>query len=586
MAERKVDMMLNPGLGASPLVSVISTQHGNRVALRVLGCEGSGPQTHAERPVTGGMSSQIKDLAPPLVAGIFSEPPAGHRLHGGPPSHCVRCLIDASPFPAIAFDAESSEGRIVSANTPFVKEFVQPGASLPIRLSEYLGEGVLASVRKIPDDKTLSLSDISMFVSHRLERTYDVHVRRHRLPNGSAKAVGLMFFSESTDRRRLQSRLRESEDIRQVLEGTTTEAVVRFSPDGVITYASPSSEILGGYAPVELLGRSAYEFVHPEESERLTRTHRSILESGALTVFEHRFRHKDGTWRTFETRARAVRHPETGEILEVHAAQRDLTDLRRGNQEKQLGLEAELSAVRTSMRSLTHDLSNIFSAMLVNEQFLEEELAALPGPPESADIAEIKVTAKELGEAIQRALQMVRDFRRSDVSSAAVDLNILLKPTSLSLILGARHRVDVSLCQTPALIRWHSGELIRMIDNFVVNAREAMAGTDKPCLKVETNIVDVDELLAFSLRRIARPLEPRKGRFVRMRISDNGQGIEEGIIDRIFEIGFSTKDGLGASRGDGMPMVVRCLEGMKGFLTLETSPGLGTTFAAYMPTSR
>lgn len=586
----------SPAAGFPPLVYTLTSQVGDRVALRVL------PSEVTAAPVSGvfcmagsrpneTLASQIQELAPPVVGGVLAESPdiTGHRFHGGPPSHCVRCLLDASPYPALAFDLDSGEGRVLTANTPFVKEMLPTGGGLPRRLADSFTQDLLTALHHIPEDRTLYFKDVPPPAPNGFVRAYDLHARIHTLPHGQGRPIGLLFFSERTDRRRLQERLRESEDVRRILEGTTTEAIIRTTPNGTITYASPSSEDLGGYKPEEVLGRSALEFLHPDEIERLARTHSVILDQGGLHVFEHRLRHKDGTWKILETRARAVRHPDTGEILEIHASQRDLTDLKRGKQERELALEAELSALRFEQRSLRHDLNNVFSVLLTNHQFLKEAAEELP--PNSvphAGLEEIRQCAAELHDASIRAVQMIRDHRRSDrdEAHAAVDLNVLLKPESLGLLLGSRQNLAVSLTQEPALVAGPAGSLIRMIDNLVVNAREAMSGVEKPRLTVSSEIALVDEAIVESVREDAYPLAPRIGRFVRIRIRDNGCGMSDQVRRRIFEVGFSTKTGPGAQRGDGMPMVARCLESMGGFATIASAPGKGTTFEIYLPTIR
>lgn len=586
----------SPVAGLVPLISLISTASGDHVALRVISSEAPEGDASSVFSAVGShpddaLTSQIQELAPPVVSGVLAESSdaIGHRFHGGPPSHCIRCLLDASPYPALAFDLATEEGRVLTANTPFVKEMLPPGVGLPRRLADCFPQDLLRVLHALPEGKTLYFKEVPPPVPNGFIRTYDLHARLHTLPHQQTRPIGLLFFSERTDRRHLQEQLRESEDVRRVLEGTTTEVIIRTTPEGIITYASPASEGLNGYKPEEILGRSAYDFMHPDEVERLVRTHEAILAQGALHVFEHRLRHKDGTWKILETRARAVRHPETGEILEIHTSQRDLTDLKRGKQERELALEAELSALRYAQHSLTHDLNNVFSILLSNHEFLQEAIEGLPPDAVSgAGLEDMRQCAGELHEASKRAAHMIRDHRRTDrdETPAAVDLNVLLKPESLGLLLGSRQNLSVSLTQEPALVAGPAGSLIRMIDNLVVNAREAMSGVEKPRLIVSSEIALVDEAIAESLSEDAYPLPPRAGRFVRIRVRDNGHGMTDQVRRRIFEVGFSTKAGLGAQRGDGMPMVARCLESMGGFATIVSTPGRGTTFEIYLPAVR
>jgi PAS domain S-box-containing protein len=106
-------------------------------------------------------------------------------------------------------------------------------------------------------------------------------------------------------------------DIITILEG-----------DGTIRYESPSVEPVLGYKPEEMVGRNAFEFVHPddvapviEEFIQGTRNPRDVVEA------EFRFRHKDGSWRILE--ARGYNLLEDPAVRGAVINSRDVTDRRR-----------------------------------------------------------------------------------------------------------------------------------------------------------------------------------------------------------------------------------------------------------------
>ncbi len=148
---------------------------------------------------------------------------------------------------------------------------------------------------------------------------------------------------DTTDRCGLIEKLKEGEDLRCILESTTTDVVSRMTPEGIVTYISPAGEVLTGFKDEEVVGRSGYEFIHPEDLERIQRDHATILTESVLHVFEHRTLCKNGSWRWFETRARAVRDPQNGAITEIHSSQRDISDRKRSEEESE-GLLRTLSA--------------------------------------------------------------------------------------------------------------------------------------------------------------------------------------------------------------------------------------------------
>lgn len=78
-----------------------------------------------------------------------------------------------------------------------------------------------------------------------------------------------------TRTRLAEAALRAGEERFRHLAEHATDLICRYSPDGVCLYASPSAVTITGYKPNEMIGRSAYDFIHPDDVESSAAVHDS-----------------------------------------------------------------------------------------------------------------------------------------------------------------------------------------------------------------------------------------------------------------------------------------------------------------------
>ena len=134
----------------------------------------------------------------------------------------------------------------------------------------------------------------------------------------------------------------EGEELYRLLAENSTDMISKHTSEGVYTYASPACRSLLGYEPEELVGHSAYEFVHPQDLEQTSTTHPLMPRHPDPHTVSCRIRRKDGSYIWFETTTRGVRQPGTEEVLETMAVSRDITDRKR--------VEVELRETREALR--------------------------------------------------------------------------------------------------------------------------------------------------------------------------------------------------------------------------------------------
>jgi diguanylate cyclase (GGDEF)-like protein/PAS domain S-box-containing protein len=149
----------------------------------------------------------------------------------------------------------------------------------------------------------------------------------------------------------LVGQLRSSNQRHRLLADNSTDLVARFSLDGTIIYASPASQALLGYAPVQLIGRQITELLHPRDQYAQNARMARIDETPEGILQEFRLRHRDGRWLWFEATIRAIRDA-SGAVSERQGAFRLIEERKRlqmvveRQRDEATNLLAEQSALR------------------------------------------------------------------------------------------------------------------------------------------------------------------------------------------------------------------------------------------------
>jgi diguanylate cyclase (GGDEF)-like protein/PAS domain S-box-containing protein len=116
----------------------------------------------------------------------------------------------------------------------------------------------------------------------------------------------------------------------ELLAETLGEMVSRHAPDTRYTYASTAARSLFGYEPAELVGHTAYEFLHPEDVDDVRGAHSTLLNGGDRVNVRFRHRHKSGHYIECEASARAIRDAG-GALVELIVVKRDIGDAIAGD---------------------------------------------------------------------------------------------------------------------------------------------------------------------------------------------------------------------------------------------------------------
>ncbi|MGH2929169.1 MAG: ATP-binding protein, partial [Solirubrobacteraceae bacterium] len=245
----------------------------------------------------------------------------------------------------------------------------------------------------------------------------------------------------------------------------------------------------------------------------------------------------------------------------------------------QLAQSSKMQAIGQLAGGVAHDFNNLLAVILNYATFVSEAAIGASAEdsarwqPVADDVAQIERAAERAGELTHQLLAFAR---REVVQPRPLDINSVIREVEpmLRRTLGEHVGLETTLDRELWVVAADPGQLEQVLVNLAVNARDAMpaGGT----LTVDTANVDIDEEYAAGRPGL------RPGRYVLMRVSDTGVGMEPSVAEHAFEPFFTTKaDAHGT--GLGLATVYGIVTQAKGSVRVYSEPGIGTTFTVALP---
>ena len=222
---------------------------------------------------------------------------------------------------------------------------------------------------------------------------------------------------------------------------------------------------------------------------------------------------------------------------------------------------------------VAHDLNNLLSVML---SYAVLVLGRLPAEdPAREHLEEIRDAANRAAELTRRLLSFAR---KAVVEPRVVDLRDTVRGLErmLRILAGEANPLSIELAPEPCRVRVDPTQMEQTLTNLTVNARDAMPRGGRIVIALGHVTLGGDGARALGL-----PGDD----YVRLTVSDTGEGISEEVRARIFEPFFTTKEA-GRGSGLGLAIVHGIVKGAAGAIGVESTPGSGTSFSVYLPRTR
>ncbi len=376
-------------------------------------------------------------------------------------------------------------------------------------------------------------------------------------------------LKESEDKnKKIYSKAKRAEQIYRSLLHSSADAIATYDLKGRTVYISPAFTKIFGWTLEEMEGKHM-PFVPQSESESTMAIIRDLVENGTpCQGFETKRNTKDG--RLLDVSISASRYNDhKGRPIGTLVILRDISEKKR--LEAQLQYIERMEAIGTLAGGIAHDFNNLMMGMLGNTSLILYDIGS-----ESPHYEKLKNIEKLVQSGSKLTSQLLGYARKGKYEVRPTNLNQLVIESSETF---GRTRKEIvihrELAEDLSSVMADEAQIQQILMNLFINAADAMpAGGD---LFLKTMNVTHEDLGD-------KPYTPKSGDYIVLKAKDTGTGMDQKIIERIFEPFFSTKE-LGRGSGLGLASVYGIVKGHGGYIDVESKKGEGATFNIYLPAS-
>jgi len=373
----------------------------------------------------------------------------------------------------------------------------------------------------------------------------------------------LAVKEDITARKAAEQALRASEEKFRVLMENSRDVVLQISLDGTILYVSPVVDEFSGYTSAEVTGTNVTGyFARQEDMLRAFSLLQEVVENKKPGIFEFLLKPKTGEPFPVENSYAPI--VEDGRVVALLLVLRDVR--RRKRMEEELFRANKLESVGILAGGIAHDFNNIMTGIFGNLQLAKFKLAE--DHPAHNYIS-------RAWEAMERATDLTKQLltfaKGGEPILEAVGVKEVIEKIVAFNLSGSNVKAHLHLPEGLWPLKADRGQFSQVIANLAINAVQAMPDGGRLSISGE-NIGNLNpgDIPGFDA----------KGPYVRLTIKDEGIGIAEKHLNRIFDPYFTTKL---SGHGLGLATVYSIVKKHNGHIGIASTLGEGTTFTIHLP---
>ncbi len=380
--------------------------------------------------------------------------------------------------------------------------------------------------------------------------------------NSAAVFVGV----DISQRKLMEEQLREQAKLLEV----TQDAIIVVDENDVILYWNSGSERLYGWKREDALGNRIADLLYDNnEFKYHFEAQAKVFEAGEWEGELHQ-RTREGKKVVIQSR-RTLLDSIGNQPRKVLIVNTDITE--KKHLEAQLFRNQRVENIGMIASGIAHDMNNVLTPIMASLELLKQQLV----DEKSKKRISMLESSAHRGKSLMEQILLFARGQEGDMS--VLDLRHIIKDITnlIEQTFPKNISVEVSIDRNVSLIMGDSTQLHQVLLNLVVNARDAMPEGGKITISLAP--------VSVSASNARTNIDARPGSYLLLTVSDTGIGIPQEHLDKIFDPFFTTKPE-GKGTGLGLSTVLSIIRAHKGFLEIDSTVNVGTSFQIYLPATR
>ncbi|MCF8146881.1 MAG: PAS domain S-box protein [Deltaproteobacteria bacterium] len=376
------------------------------------------------------------------------------------------------------------------------------------------------------------------------------------------------IIADITEQKQAQKELVYEKERFRITLRSIGDGVITTDLEGKVALINQMAEELTGWRQEEAQGLPlghVFHIINEDTREVCESSVETVLRAGTVVGLANHtiLICRDGTERIIADSAAPIRDGNN-DVAGVVLVFRDITD--RVRVEEELNRNQKLESLGVLAGGIAHDFNNILTTIIGNISLVQYQM---PRDDENFGLMNEALTASTRAQGLTK--QLLTFAKGGAPVKETGSIGDLIKESCRFILRGAKSNCEFSMADDLWAVEVDIGQISQVIHNVVINADQAMP--DGGIIRVAAENLTIE-------KRHDLPL--KKGKYVKISIKDQGTGIGQDHLSKIFDPYFTTKQ---AGSGLGLATTHSVIHKHDGCITVESALGRGTTFHIYLPAS-